>query len=70
MLFCSDIREPDVKLLYDVVQISKPQISKAILFITKNTLICETPDDARRVAYEIYRHTHDVMITKIILETS
>lgn len=71
MSFCSDVGGPNVKLLYDILNISSPQINKAVLFVTKSTLVCETPEDARRVAYEIDRKTHDVIIiiTIIIIET-
>lgn len=62
-LLYRDIREPDVKLLYDVMQISSPEVCSAILFLTKSTLVCETLEDARRVAYEIDKRRHDVMIT-------
>lgn len=58
MLFYSDIGGPNVKLLYDVLNIPSSQINKAVLFVTKNTLVCETPEDARRVAYETNRNTY------------
>lgn len=41
-----------VKLLYDVLQF-EPAIAKAVMFVTNNALICETPEDAMKVAYEI-----------------
>ncbi|XP_039303602.1 structural maintenance of chromosomes protein 1A isoform X2 [Solenopsis invicta] len=44
------IKEPrNVKLLYDVLNIS-PEINKAVLFVTKNTLVCETVKDAQIIA--------------------
>ncbi|XP_014597846.1 PREDICTED: structural maintenance of chromosomes protein 1A-like [Polistes canadensis] len=44
----------NVQLLYDVIEYFPKDISNAILFVTKNTLLCETSEDARRVAYEIH----------------
>lgn len=42
-----------VKLLYDVLRYDPPEIKKAILFVTNNSLVCETPDDAMKAAYEM-----------------
>lgn len=42
-----------VKLLYDVLRYDPPDIKKAVLFVTNNALVCETPDDAMKVAYEL-----------------
>ncbi|XP_045462498.1 structural maintenance of chromosomes protein 1A [Harmonia axyridis] len=48
------ITEPrGVKLLYDVLQYEPQNVVKAILFVTNNALICETPEDANKVAYEL-----------------
>ena len=48
------IKEPrNVKLLYDVIQYDPPEIKKAVLFVTNNALVCETQEDAMRVAYEM-----------------
>lgn len=56
-----DIREPkQVKLVYDVLKFDPPEIEKAVLFATNNALVCETPDDAMKVAYEIDRSRYDV----------
>lgn len=56
-----DIREPkQVKLVYDVLKFDPPEIEKAVLFATKNALVCETPEDAMKVAYEIDRSRYDV----------
>ena len=40
-----------VKLLYDVLQYELAEIKRAVLFVTKNSLVCETPEDAMKVAY-------------------
>jgi hypothetical protein len=42
-----------VKLLYDVLRYEPLSIKKAILFVTGNTLICETTEDANHVAYDM-----------------
>lgn len=56
-----DIREPkQVKLVYDVLKFEPPEIEKAVLFATNNALVCETPEDAMKVAYEIDRSRYDV----------
>ncbi|KAG8231458.1 hypothetical protein J437_LFUL000175 [Ladona fulva] len=53
-----NIKEPkNVKLLYDVLQYDPPDIKRAVLFATNNALVCETPEDAMKVAYE-YESSH------------
>lgn len=42
-----------VKLLYDVIKYDIPDIKRAVLFVTNNSLVCETPEDAMKVAYEM-----------------
>merc|ERR1712098_538331 len=42
-----------VKLLYDVLQYEPADIKRAVLFVTNNPLVCETPEDAMKVAYEM-----------------
>ena len=42
-----------MKLLYDVLQYDPPEIKKAVLFVTNNALVCDTQEDAMKVAYEI-----------------
>merc|ERR1712117_302452 len=49
-----DIKHPKgVKLLYDVLSFKPAEIQRAVLFVTNNALVCETPDDAMKVAYEL-----------------
>merc|ERR1712066_936700 len=49
-----NIQQPKgVKLLYDVLRYDPPDIKQAVLFVTNNALVCETPDDAMKVAYEL-----------------
>ncbi|KOB69907.1 Structural maintenance of chromosomes protein, partial [Operophtera brumata] len=51
-----DIREPkNVKLLFDVLRFDPAAIHRAVLFVTNNALVCETPEDASRVAYDLDR---------------
>lgn len=54
-----DIKE-NAKLVYDVLKFDPPEIEKAVLFATNNALVCETPEDAMKVAYEIDRSRYDV----------
>ncbi len=63
--FFRDIREPkQVKLVYDVLKFDPPEIEKAVLFATNNALVCETPEDAMKVAYEIDRSRYDVSVLR------
>lgn len=64
IVFCSNIQEPrNVKLLYDVLHFSPKDIDRAVLFATNNALVCETPEDANKVAYEMDKKTrYDVSI--------
>ncbi|KAJ8940823.1 hypothetical protein NQ314_010581, partial [Rhamnusium bicolor] len=48
------ITEPKgVKLIYDVLQFEPQAIAKAVMFATNNALVCETPEDAMKAAYEL-----------------
>ncbi|GAB6029905.1 Structural maintenance of chromosomes protein 1 [Chamberlinius hualienensis] len=48
-----NVKEPrNVKLLYDVLQYEPPAIKRAVLYATNNALVCETAEDANKVAYE------------------
>ena len=44
---------PNVRLLYDVLQYEPLEIKKAVLFVTNNALVCDTQEDAMKVAYEM-----------------
>nr|CAD7567859.1 unnamed protein product [Timema californicum] len=49
-----NIKDPkNVKLLFDVLHYSPMDIKRAVLFATNNALVCETPEDAMKVAYEM-----------------
>lgn len=56
-----NITEPKgVKLLFDVLQFDPQAISRAVMFVTNNALVCETPEDAMKVAYELGGSRYDV----------
>lgn len=42
-----------MRLLYDVLHYDPPEIKKAVWFVTNNALVCETQEDAMKVAYEM-----------------
>lgn len=42
---------PNVKLLYDVINCNMPVARKALQFVCGNSLVCDTPDQARQLAY-------------------
>ena len=49
-----DIRDPkNVKLVVDVIRYDPPSIKKALLFACGNALVCETVEDARKVAFNL-----------------
>lgn len=72
MLLYSNIQEPkNVKLLYDVLHFSPKDIDRAVLFATNNALVCETPEDANKVAYEMDKKArYDVSLNIIINSTT
>lgn len=48
-----EIEEPkNVEPLYNVLTYDPYNIKKAVLYATKSTLVCETAEDAFKVAYE------------------
>lgn len=52
-----NIKEPkNVRLLFDVLHYNPLEIKRAVLFATNNALVCDTPEDAMKVAYEIEPH--------------
>ncbi|KAL9893957.1 structural maintenance of chromosomes protein 1A [Glossina fuscipes] len=57
-----NITEPrNVKLVYDVLKFEPKEIERAVLFATGNALVCETPEDAMKVAYELDRSRYDAL---------
>lgn len=50
----SEIKDPkNVKLVVDVIRYDPACIKKALLFACGNALVCETVEDARRVAFNL-----------------
>lgn len=57
-----NITEPkNVKLVYDVLKYDPPEIERAVLFATNNALVCESPEDAMKVAYEMDKNRYDAL---------
>jgi structural maintenance of chromosome 1 len=57
-----NIADPrNVRLIYDVLKFDPPAIERAVLFATNNALVCESPEDAMKVAYEIDRSRYDAL---------
>lgn len=53
-------------MLYDVLHFSPKDIDRAVLFATNNALVCETPEDANKVAYEMDKKArYDVCMYRI-----
>jgi structural maintenance of chromosome 1 len=48
-------------LIYDVLRFDPPDIERAVLFATNNALVCESPEDAMKVAYEMDRSRYDAL---------
>ncbi|RWS08268.1 structural maintenance of chromosomes protein 1A-like protein 2, partial [Dinothrombium tinctorium] len=49
-----NIQNPkQVRLVYDVLKYDPPAITRAVLFATNNALVCETPEDANIVAFDL-----------------
>lgn len=51
-----------------MLHFSPKDIDRAVLFATNNALVCETPEDANKVAYEMDKKTrYDVSIYALAL---
>lgn len=50
-----------MKLVFDVLKFEPKEIERAVLFATGNALVCETPEDAMKVAYELDRSRYDAL---------
>lgn len=44
-----------------MLRFDPPDIERAVLFATNNALVCETPEDAMKVAYEMDRSRYDAL---------
>ena len=54
VVLCREIKDPkNVKLVVDVIRYDPACIKKALLFACGNALVCETVEDARRVAFNL-----------------
>lgn len=42
---------PNVKLIFDVINCNVPQAKKAVQFVCGNSLVCDTPEHAKTLAY-------------------
>ena len=52
-----------MKLVVDVIRYDPPCIKKALLFACGNALVCESVDDARKVAFGLgERHKVDTFL--------
>jgi len=63
----SEIKDPkNVKLVVDVIRYEPACIKKALLFACGNALVCETVEDARRVAFNLserHKVAHSVLFS-------
>nr|KAG5701912.1 hypothetical protein BaRGS_014977 [Batillaria attramentaria] len=66
-----DIREPkNVKLVIDVIRYDPPVIKKALLFACGNALVCESVEDARRVAFGGHERHKSVALDGTLFQKS
>ena len=55
-----------MKLVVDVIRYDPPSIKKALIFACGNALVCETVEDARKVAFGLGER-HKVWCHRLIL---
>ncbi|KAL5014287.1 hypothetical protein ScPMuIL_008557 [Solemya velum] len=66
-----EIREPkNVKLVIDVIRYDPPVIKKALQFACGNALVCETVEDARRVAFGAHERHKTVALDGTLFQKS
>jgi len=66
-----EIQEPrNVKLVIDVIRYDPPCIKKALLFACGNALVCETTEDARRVAFGLRERHKAVSLDGTLFQKS
>ena len=72
VLFCyREIREPkNVKLVIDVIRYDPACIKKALLFACGNALVCESVEDARRVAFGLHERHKAVSLDGTLFQKS
>ncbi|KAK3102279.1 hypothetical protein FSP39_010179 [Pinctada imbricata] len=66
-----EISEPrNVKLVVDVIRYDPPEIKKALLFACGNALVCDTVDDAKRVAFGGHERHKSVALDGTLFQKS
>ncbi|WAR26953.1 SMC1A-like protein [Mya arenaria] len=66
-----DIRDPkNVKLVVDVIRYDPPSIKKALIFACGNALVCETVEDARKVAFGLQERHKSVALDGTLFQKS
>lgn len=66
-----EIREPkNVKLVVDVIRYDPPSIKKALIFACGNALVCETVEDARKVAFGGHERHKSVSLDGTLFQKS
>jgi structural maintenance of chromosome 1 len=66
-----DINDPkNVKLVVDVIRYDPPCIKKALLFACGNALVCETVEDARKVAFNLSERHKSVSLDGTLFQKS
>lgn len=66
-----EIKEPkNVKLVVDVIRYDPPCIKKALLFACGNALVCETVEDARKVAFNLSERHKAVSLDGTLFQKS
>ncbi|XP_050690811.1 structural maintenance of chromosomes protein 1A-like [Eriocheir sinensis] len=65
-----DIQNPrHVRLAFDLVKFEHPYIKVAVLYVTKGTLVCETPEDAMTVANNLLdEHGNKKQLSAVALD--
>lgn len=66
-----EIRDPkNTKLLFDVIKFNPPQMKKALLFAVGNCLVCESDEDARKLAFGTSRRHKVVSLDGTLFQKS
>ncbi|CAK9295634.1 unnamed protein product [Gordionus sp. m RMFG-2023] len=66
-----EIKDPkNVKLIFDVIQYEPPAIKKALLFACGSALVCETIEDARKIAFGGYQRQKSVSLDGTLFQKS
>ncbi|KRX90380.1 Structural maintenance of chromosomes protein 1A [Trichinella pseudospiralis] len=66
-----ELREPrNVKLIFDVIQFEPPQIRRVVQFACGNSLVCESIEDARNLAFSGAERHRAVALDGTVFEKS